>query len=413
MRFFNKKEEKSEIKEEEYELKELENIITNKIKEESDEVLRKARDIIEDIKSVINPINAIGEEINTIKLSKHELATQYISAMNNAKRNLLSVIKSINKNIPEINDINDLDNAKKQISSILSKLGEVAGSHRRIIYELFPSQAKKLKAELEKLQEYSDELNRLLDNYKERITILEGSKAKIAEIIKADKELVKIKEDKDSIEKSIKALDEKEASLAKELSEAEKDQGYIKYKELLDNIKKEYNKLLSDLSRSLSSISRAINKYDYTLGIDKTRKQLLTSIIKRPSNIANIDAKLLSSLFDDIIKAIRDSKIQLKSPEKDISNLEELRDRLAMYVSNAREYEIKIKEIEQKMKPLHANITRLKDDLARVRNDINQLKSKSIEYTNRIKELEDLIENNINKIRDELEKLMLKVKIKH
>ena len=188
MRFFKKKKEERIEEEKELELRELEVFIANKIKEESDEVLKKARDIIEEIKAVIDPISIIGEEINAIKLDRHELASQYISAMNNAKRNLSAVIKNIKKSKLDVNNIEELDNVKRQVTSMLSKLGEVTGSHRRVIYELFPSHAKKLKAELERLKGYSEELNSLVENYKKRVDIYEDSKARILEIIRAERE---------------------------------------------------------------------------------------------------------------------------------------------------------------------------------------------------------------------------------
>lgn len=413
MRFFKKKREEKEVEEKkELELKDLEVFIVNKIKEESDEVLRKAKNVIKDISSIIEPITLIGEEINSIKLDRHELATQYISAMNNAKRNLLSVINNIKKSKLDVNNIEDLDNVKKQVTSMLSKLGEVTGSHRRIIYELFPSHAKKLKTELERLKEYSEELNSLIDDYEKRVGILEGSREKLLEIIRAEKELKRIREDEERMGDDIKELEKKRELLTRELSNAKEEKEYLKQKEALNEIRREYKQILNDISKLLSNISRAINKYDYTLGIEKAKKNLLISITKKPSNITSIDVNMLISLFNDISKAIKDKKIQLKNPEKDINLLEELILKLPSYAKKAEEYENSIKEIKEILKPLDIQLERLEESFKSIKVEIDQLNTKRTEYVNKIKDLESLIENNTSNIKNELEKLMLKIKIK-
>ncbi len=412
MRFFKKKKEERIEEEKELELRELEVFIANKIKEESDEVLKKARDIIEEIKAVIDPISIIGEEINAIKLDRHELASQYISAMNNAKRNLSAVIKNIKKSKLDVNNIEELDNVKRQVTSMLSKLGEVTGSHRRVIYELFPSHAKKLKAELERLKGYSEELNSLVENYKKRVDIYEDSKARILEIIRAERELVRIRAERDRIEDDIKELEKKRELLDRELDNSKEDKEYLEQKESLKRIRREYEQILDEISKLLSSVSRAINKYDYTLGIEKAKKKLLMDIIRKPSNIVNIDATLLALLFSDIIKAIKDKKIQLKSPEKDISILEELVNKLHTFATKAREYEKRIREIRETVRPLDIQLERLEENLRSIKGEIEQLDNKRVEYINKIKDLEGLIESNTITIKNELEKIMLKIKIK-
>lgn len=411
MRFFKKRDKVEEEKE--VELRELETLIANKIKEEGDEVVRRGRIILDNIRATTDIINTIVKEMNAVKIDKDEVATQYISAMKNAKHNLLSVISNINKSKLSLNSIEDLDDTKKQISSMLSKLGEVTKSHRRVIYELFPSYAKRLKAELERLKEYSEELDSLISNYEKKINILEGSKAKILEIIRAEKELAITREDKKNREDSIIALNKKLELITSELDNTKQDKEYLKQKELLNKIRAEYQQTLDNISKSLSSISRAINKYDYTLGIEKDKKKLLTSVIKKPSNIINIDVNILSLLFNDIIKAIKENKIQLKNPEKDISTLEELNSKLSSYVRLIKEYEGKITEIRNITKPLDSKLERLEESFRSINDEIEQLNKKKSDYTNKIKELEDLIENNTHTIKNELEKIMLKIKVKY
>ena len=200
--------------------------------------------------------------------------------------------------------------------------------------------------------------------------------------------------------------------LDRELENSKEDKEYLEQKESLKRIRREYEQILDEISKLLSSVSRAINKYDYTLGIEKAKKKLLMDIIRKPSNIVNIDATLLALLFSDIIKAIKDKKIQLKSPEKDISILEELVNKLHTFATKAREYEKRIREIRETVRPLDIQLERLEENLRSIKGEIEQLDNKRVEYINKIKDLEGLIESNTITIKNELEKIMLKIKIK-
>ncbi len=269
----------------------------------------------------------------------------------------------------------------------MTKLGEVTGSHRRVIYELFPTQAKRLKSELERLKEDSERLNSIVDDYNERVLIFKKSKERIASITNAEREIARVEEERQDLALKIKTAKTKEDHIIKRLEEARGDREYTNNITLLNKLKDEYKALLYDLNQSYSNITRVINKYDYTLGIEKVKRGILLKMDK-PSTITSDELPILTELLNDILKSIRDSRIELKNAEKAISNLEGLIRRLPDYIVKAKEYEQSIDDAINRVRPLDDGIKRFEHDLNIIRSEIEMLNARDREYTNRVEELD-------------------------
>ena len=395
----------------EIDLKSLYDLIDDKIEEYSKNAIDDARRIIKDINAVLRSISSIGKDINAIKLDKHDLAPQYITAMKNAKRNLLMVMNSINTNL-SIDSIKDLDDTNKKINSILSRLGDVAGSHRRTIYTLFPSQAKRLKSELMRLKEYNDRLSSIVKDYHDKVDRLDEIRGMIADIIDSKGMIDEIEKENDELNDSISSLKEEKDRISKEIDEIANDEEYKKAKAMLDRLNKEYSSLKDSISQSFSSITRVISKYDYSIGLDRASKDAIDKIMLDASNIADIDTSSLKVTLSKMINAINSNKIHLKNADKDISNIKHLMDNLEYYSYKVKEYKDEIGFISSKLKPLSLGEERLREKLKIICREIDDLSNKIERNKDRIDEFKAKIDEHKDRIMLMLKAIMMDVKIK-
>ncbi|MEM4274959.1 MAG: hypothetical protein QXK74_06200 [Candidatus Nitrosocaldaceae archaeon] len=400
-----KKEKSDEYKE--VDLDELLEIINSKLSEEINNILTALRPLRDNIVSVITSIKSIGNDIDKFNISKDEFAIQYINAMKNTKRNILAVIDSLDEP-PLIKDVNEIDDIKKYLTSVLTRIGDVASSHRRVMYELFSTHSKRLKTELEKLQAYSKEANILIDRYNLKITILNNIKTKIRLIYDSEDKLRTIKDEMKNYEINMNNARARYEEMSNKLKEFDKSD-YLKYNKEYEDIKREYDRMINEFNQLLSSITRVINKYDYTIGIDKRTKNIILKLYK-PYSINEDEAESLISLFKDIIRVIRDNK--LRNVEKEERVLSSLIEGLHLYIDRAKRYEFAIEENRNKIRPLEMKVKELENAINVVKSEIKSIEDKIRELTIKEKEMNILIEDSITTIEKELTKVIPSLKIK-
>ncbi len=376
-------------------LEELKDYISNKIDYENANIINNANNIINNINTILINIINIGEEIEAIKPDKSKLAVQYINAMNNAKNSIMTVIKSI-KVIKSVRNIEELYKYEADIKSILTKIGQVAGSHRRVIYELFPIQGKKLKTELSKLNSYIQELEHILNNYKNKTNTFHNINNNIANIFKYKEELSRLKINNELFEE-YERVKLNNDSINEALNKIKNNEYFILFNELSD-INGKYNKLVNEFNEEISNVIRAIKKYEYTIGIEKTKKSMLDNLVN--NNIKEIDQNVIISLFNDTIKAIREGRIELKNSDKIIKNIENLISKLPGYINIINEYNVKISSIKDSMKPLEIKIKELESNLEYNNMLLANINNKMKEHNDNIQTLKDSISNSIKSIND-------------
>ncbi len=379
-------------------LEELKGYISHKIEEESTHTINNANSIIDNINSILINIINIGGEIENIKPDKSILANQYISAMNNAKNSILLVTKSI-KSIKSAKNIEEVYKYERDIKSILTKIGQTAGSHRRVIYELFPIQGKKLKGELTRLSLHTQELEQILDNYKRKMEIFNSINEKIARILNDKDELNKLEED-EGLSKEYERLELNNKSIGEMLNNIKKSE-YLLLSNRLSKAKSEYNKLINEFNEEISNIIRAIKKYEYTIGIEMSKKKVLYNLID--NNIKDLDQDIVISILNDIIKALREGRIELKNSDKIIRNIEELIYKLPFYISNINEYNVKISDIDNEIRPFEIKIKDLESNLEHNNMLLDNINNKIKERDNKIHSLKDSLSHNIKSINDTLD----------
>lgn len=400
-----KKENSDEYKE--VNLDELLELTNSKLSEEINNILTALKPLRDNIVSVIASIKSIGNDIDKFNISKDEFAIQYINAMKNAKRNILAVIDSLD-GPPLIKDVNEIEDIKKYLTSALTRIGDVASSHRRVMYELFSTYSKRLKTELEKLQEYSKEVDTLIDRYTLKITILNNIKTKIRLIYDSEDKLRTIKNEMKNYEISMNSARVRYEEISNKLKEFDKSD-YLKYNKEYEDIKREYDKMINEFNQLLSSITRVINKYDYSIGIDKKTKNIILKLYT-PSSINEDEIESLILLFKDIIRVIRDNK--LRNVKKEESVLSSLIEGLHLYIDRAKRYELVIEENRNKIRPLEMKVKELENAINVAKDEIKSIEDKIRELTIKEKEISTLIEDSITTIEKELTKVMPSLKIK-
>jgi len=365
----------------------------------------------------MNSIKVIGDELNKVEIKQDQVSQQYISVINDAKSTLLTAIrKETSEQLPEISNFDDAINLRDRAKSLLNRLGDTSGSHRRTIHMFFGKHSKVLKFELGLLNKEVKHLNELIDQYSETTSSLSECKESITRIsiaLRENKEFAKKSEETKNELETLKSRESELVRKIEELKNTERFDEYKRSKKELERVNHETSRILSEIDAAFSRISRPLSKYAYEVGLDKESNYLMQSVMENPLNlIQNAKADQIIEILTKVREAVQQGRITVKNPNKDIENINGLISNVHAYIDEYKKRDSKIQELSSKTSVIDNELNKLHGELERIRSDIVQKESIVNDYRQKVEQTRSAIGIEIKRITERIDRTIgSKVKI--
>lgn len=357
---------------------------------------------------IMNSFKALGKQLDEVQIGENEVAQRYIPVINDAKNTILTAIqKETADQLQEINTFDDVLVLRDRTKSLLNRLGDTGGSHRRTIHSFFGKHAKVLKLELGLLDKETKRLNELIDSYTEKTSSFVDCKESMAKVSSAMNTEEAIVRKQKEIREELEALRSKEPVLVKKIEDfkrTEEYNDYMKSKEDLERANNAANNVLSDVNAAFSRISRPLSKYTYEVGLDKESNYLMQSIMENPVNLMR-DAKIdhIIEILNKVRESVQKGRVTTKNPEKDVENINSLTSNLHDYVMQYKEYDSSARELGSKTIVIDRKLESMHNELGGIRGEIQQKESSLNDYSKQITNTKSTMNDELKNISARIE----------
>jgi DNA repair exonuclease SbcCD ATPase subunit len=366
------------------------------------------------LERVLLNLNKIAENLSEqdIKLEDNN----FKSLIENTKRTLInSIRRESNLSLPKQQTFEGAKFFSDRLNNLLNRYGEVSGSHSKVINEFMKKHTSKLKDEFGTLSKLQKETTKLITIHEEEINQILDCQESIQKL----EERIKMKKmNEETISNLLREKNELEVQrmgLEEELEEFKESQEFVNISKTLEKIEVEEKKKhlkRKSISNMFSNISRAVNKYSYSVSKEIQRK--LDVMISRPWTTVD-DVTLYVGLLENIKKDVGNGKIQIKDYDKTITYFDQI-------IASLPTYSIEIKEIENQLELLRKsinvdtkkkieehpkNLSSIHATLLNVNQLIGDTKVKSIQDHSSISDSTIKIENDLYEIFDKRYSLVL------
>jgi predicted nucleic acid-binding Zn-ribbon protein len=372
--------------------------------------------IVDEVNSLIRELHELARDMERSKgkYKSGELSTHIIATIERSKHTLISVISSSKQLSVEYNyrSLRDLHQGilslQSSIAKILKSIGDAAGSHRRVLYEFFPKEAKALKDILLSLKGKEDEMHSMERLIKERLDTIERCINLISKVKSSYKEYKGIEESIAAFNSRLDELRSKERDILAAIAEIDDDHDYKLMREMQDKYKHRYSMLLNDLSKAIAKIARAINKYSYEIGFSREEMLILERVTGNTEDIMNIDKDKLIAILRKVYEALYTSRIQMKDSDKDAKNILMLIDGIDGYIIELKKYNDALNDLNSRMAKYTTKLHELKILLDSTRRDIKDAEDKLLSYTRSLESLSVSIDKDMNGIKNIIDIVLAK-----
>jgi predicted nucleic acid-binding Zn-ribbon protein len=372
--------------------------------------------IVDEVNSLIRELHELARDMERSKgkYKSSELSTHIIATIERSKHTLISVISSSKQLSVEYNyrSLRDLHQGilslQSSIAKILKSIGDAAGSHRRVLYEFFPKEAKALKDILLSLKGKEDEMHSMERLIKERLDTIERCINLISKVKSSYKEYKGIEESIAAVNSRLDELRSKERDILAAIAEIDDDRDYKLMREMQDKYKHRYSMLLNDLSKAIAKIARAINKYSYEIGFSREEMPILERVTGNTEDIMNIDKDKLIAILRKVYEALYTSRIQMKDSDKDAKNILMLIDGIDGYIIELKKHNDALNDLNSRMAKYTTKLHELKILLDSTRRDIKDAEDKLLSYTRSLESLSVSIDKDMNGIKNIIDIVLAK-----
>jgi len=370
--------------------------------------------IISDIKylrsntePLIDSLMKIGNVLAKDNLNVDDIDKHLATIVVRGKKQVIDVIKKDVVHLPEISSIDDAKKLNFSLNQILKKVGDVLGRQTRVIHIFAKKYASQLKGNLAVLKKNQSEIHELLKNY-------DSERSDSDEIIDTINQIKTLRERQveknqkiGDVNQSIQLLDEKILSIQNSIEELKSSDDYEKYidlKNTLDAFSAQKSKIKNMIDTQFTKISRPLSRYEYGSSLDKEQKNLLTKLVKDPSNVLlpqNTDSIIV--ILENVRKGISSGSISVKDVDKSLSNITETEEALDGFVKQILEYSEKHEKMKNDLNSLNPDeLVSLEHELTKNISFKEDSQLKSETFQGDIDEIDSKIPKLVSEIEEKL-----------
>ncbi|MCS6768296.1 MAG: hypothetical protein RMJ59_02130 [Candidatus Nitrosocaldus sp.] len=362
--------------------------------------VREAIHITRRLNQHMDALNGVAEALLKRKIST-DLTPQMRGMVERARSTVASVIVEVSRPIPEPAGLGEIALVQERASRVLNRIGDILGSHRRILYEFFPGDARALKDTLMAMKRDVDTLDGMVKGIDEEASLHSRFRDRVARLVQAEREIkvhsAKIRELKGMLD----ALEARRATIERRRDEVSKAQGYAELKGMLSKARSEYDALLSDIAREFSRLSRVISKYAYEVGFEREQYSALKAVMDEPSRLGHVSIYAVRDALARLRDGIASGRLHMKNPEKDMENVQDLMERLEAYAVKCREYERVIASYSERIAPHEEMLRGIDADLEHIDREIRDARDMLDDYSSRIDALRSTLSEEVERLMDD------------
>jgi chromosome segregation ATPase len=356
----------------------LESLESAKVKELSASLIR----IKESAAQSLKVIDTLAKDMDKENIKLEGLELRLKSVVEHSKRTVVSSLKrEASTELPFPQTANDAKKFRDRLENMMKRIGEVSGSHSKVLNAFMKKHSGKMREEFEQITKLLNDTRDVIadfDRNREPIkrceNMLNTALQKVSSIKSLESSVKKFENDIGEIERKLIMLETELAALS---GSQEYDQASISLQKITEAEKKqeEFHAKIKDL---FSHLSRAFTKYSY--GITKETEQRLRVLSEEPWKILyESNPSPYSSLLREIRQSLVSGQIQLKDSEKAIhfanvivESLPDLQHRaqtIRTEIDSFRELNV---EVVHKVRDLQYQIMQHREGLAQNRQELEQ-----------------------------------------
>jgi len=368
----------------------LNNLESAKAKELSASLINIKESVLQSLRI----LDILAKDMDKENIKLEGLEQKLKSVVEHSRRTVVSSLKrEASLELPEPQTANDARRFKEKFESMMKHLGEVSGSHSRVLNAFMKKHSNKMREEFEELTKLLNETRTIVaefDQNREPIikcqNMLNSALQKTSSVKVAESSAKNIEEEIEKIEGDLKILEDQVELLAasKQYDEASTNMDLLTQAE---KKKEEFEAKIKDL---FSHLSRAFTRYSY--GITKETERKLRILSDEPWQIfyeENLGP--YSSILTEIRRSIEIGQIQLKDSEKVLQYLDSILRSLPGLQHQAKVIRSEIDKfhgidvkIFYQAKNLENKIAQYSDVLTRERQELDQQRRQAREKTEEV-----------------------------
>jgi hypothetical protein len=295
--------------------------------------------IKESVSQSLKSIGQIARDMEHEKIKLEDLEQRYKSIVENSRKAIVTSLKresALELELPQ--SINDAKKFREKFEAMMNRLGEVSGSHRKVLNTFMKRNANLMKDEFEGLQKLLSQTKSIMSEFDEKRvpvvkcgSILNTATQKVSSIRSADASMEATNDQILQVEKELQSMkaDLEGAKSSPEFTKA------AAVSQKIEESKRHEKELHAQTIELFSHVNRAFTKYSY--GVSKETEARLGVMSSEPWKLLYEDDLLpYSSLLSEVRKAIGSGSIQLKDSDRMVQYLDSILDSLPGHQNKAR-----------------------------------------------------------------------------
>lgn len=369
-------------------------------KDEMKQAERKAEKLMDKTDELLHEIDEALEEL---KGYEHEKGIQTVEDVAD------NFYNSRKRMLDRFEPPRDIQDHTKEFGELVEEFNDVSRKEGEVL-KFIENQSGDLPQLIEKMVNHREKLENFLENDYTAVTGYHKLEDRLQEISDRQKELSELRDDLSTSE--IKELKQRKKELEKKISSVEEStewQEKIRKEEKIEQLEEEKEQIITDLSREVSRIERPVKKLLYSVENDdvdfnadqeKLRKLLDRGFyeIEGLEQVLNETERVLEE--EDI--ADRDKRRKFLDAKVELSNLEDKKYEVDNKEEQIQELQNELDQmtVTEKRNDLREEAKELRQKIERKEDELEKDKEEADRLAGEIKDLEDKVENDLNKYLD-------------
>jgi chromosome segregation ATPase len=293
----------------------------------------------------LKAIGTLASDMEHEKIKLEGLEQRFKSLVENSRKTIIVTLKreaSTGLELPQ--SVNDVRKFKEKLEGMMKRLGEVSGSHSKILNNFMKKNASRMKAEFETLEELLGQTKSIVSDYDQsRNPIVKCSAA----LNTLSQKTASIKSGEIELESAHKAIDGLQEEIMRMNTEIESLRNSAEFHDAeatarqFEDTKARREAMQNKMLELFSHVSRAFTKYSY--GVSKETEGRLSLMSSEPWKLLVLpDVSAYTDLLAQVRKSISSGQIQLKDSEKMISYIDTITQSLPEFQTEARRLDLEL-----------------------------------------------------------------------
>lgn len=288
----------------------------------------------------LKSIGAMASDMEREKIKLEDLEQRYRSLVENSRKTVVTSLKreaAAELELPQ--SVNDVKKFRDKFESMLKRIGEVTGSHSKILNNFMKKQSSRMKEDFERLHDLLDQTKSFISEFEEKRAPIVKCGGLLNTASQKNSSLQSTSAAADQARREISSLQDELARTTSECDGIKSSPEFHAAESLagkLASAQEQREELRASLLEQFSHLSRAFTKYSY--GVSKETESRLNLMSSEPWKLLDMqDTSAYLSLIAEVRKSVESGKIQLKDSDKMVHYIDSVTKSLPDFQSRAKE----------------------------------------------------------------------------